>query len=1299
MESVLGNLVSRVKGWQSLPSESSSQTKVAPKSQRRARPTRSVPSNLDLHYITHQLLAVSEPLHATEPTYNDTGRDGPMLPVASRDVPVDSDEHAVVDHPQSTTTQQLPQTKDTTNNNKKKSQNIHRPRKRPRSKGNSPADLVAFLDRHHSSTKDPPKPSYLLFSLSDDPPDDRTLLLLRRQIVRLPWRNVSSTRGMDATAAPLSQPGVSETPTLRSMLHVCYALSAWLGPVDEHEMEPATNEGGASHDRVAVVYCANGKTRTAIALACFLKFSGQVKRTSDGFCHFLERRCCLGGDSDSVEPRMILKELPASLHSFFRNFDSLVETGRFMNTKPLMLRAIALQGVPVEDKPRLDIWDSWGRHVYSSHALVGQTASHEISEWQRNRVKTNVTDDSTNSMDDSPGSSESSRVLSSPRIQESQWADEEGFYRVNVVLEGDFCLLCRFGGDHADDVADSSKIIFRYVNTTGFLGAGGTYELPRSKVDLMRRYADFFDDEEFLLSLVFESHWSCVDPVEAALLRNLCSEDNLPPILNGFDAMELGWEIISNHHSAKPAACDVQNFLLRFAKDLVECPEHLVSLSLQLNNLNFESSSAALLSGMFSEWWGDEDVFDEDREDQNGSPSLLSTESMVFPPNSVLDILHGSDEFSQLPTSDILLRRQTSSDGEERQLTGARAIYHVSPLTAPHAQAVTSSFSLGHTPPYYLRQVAPEGGAQPLLPFVERDSFRISSIAPIDDMDNEIATNLLFRMKHPGVDLDDLLDLARSSRRWASSSDSNDRGVNSFTLSTIAEDSSANETTKDKGVAPEVTNIQSSSAVREISSNEADDSVPLREDPKFEKYFRMLSKGIPDGAVRNALSRDGLDPNILDLDPCRSYESQANQSKEEPANSNPPLRDHPKYEKYFRMLSKGLPEGAVRNALTRDGLDPSILDLDPAIPLEQQSPGASADTGESDPALQDDPKYEKYFRMLSKGLPDGAVRNALSRDGLDPSILDLDRTKSLASQKAAGDDREGKDGPPLREDPLYTKYFRMLSKGLPDGAVRNAILRDGLDPSILDLDPEKSLSSQKKAKETPPSSGPKLKDDPKYKKYFLMLSRGLPDGAVRNALLRDGLDPSVLDLDPEKSLASQTPSVGETDTGIALRDDPEWKKYFKMINMGIPIGSVKNAVTRDGKDPSVIDLDPTKSLEFQQPLARRRQSSIRKKKTVRRKKIYWNPIDPKQVKEDSIWSIVKGRVNMRNLKYDVKEFEDLFTESADPAERKKKAAVAVSQKTKKSVQVIDGKRSMNGGIILLRLKLDYKEIARMVDGM
>lgn len=67
----------------------------------------------------------------------------------------------------------------------------------------------------------------------------------------------------------------------------------------------------------------------------------------------------------------------------------------------------------------------------------------------------------------------------------------------------------------------------------------------------------------------------------------------------------------------------------------------------------------------------------------------------------------------------------------------------------------------------------------------------------------------------------------------------------------------------------------------------------------------------------------------------------------------------------------------------------------------------------------------------------------------------------------------------------------------------------------------------------------------------------------------------------------------------------------------------------------------------------------------------------------------------------MKEFENLFTESSNPAEKKKQARSGgeKSSKQKKSIQVIDGKRDMNGGIILARLKLEYSKLANMVDRM
>lgn len=479
---------------------------------------------------------------------------------------------------------------------------------------------------------------------------------------------------------------------------------------------------------------------------------------------------------------------------------------------------------------------------------------------------------------------------------------------------------------------------------------------------------------------------------------------------------------------------------------------------------------------------------------------------------------------------------------------------------------------------------------------------------------------------------------------------------------------------------------------KEESSNE---DVPLKDDPCFAKYYKMLKMQLPRGAVENAMIRDNADLTLLDLDPEKSLKSQQGNAI---SDRDPPLKDDPCFAKYYKMLKMMLPRGAVENAMVRDGADVTLLDLDPEKSLKSQR-GASLVEDEG-PPLKDDPCFAKYYKMLKMQLPRGAVENAMARDGVDVTLLDLDPEKSLKSQRGCPSTTADTD-PPLKDDPAFSKYYKMLKMGLPRGAVENAMNRDGADTTLLDLDPEKSVASQRGGGVV--DDGPPLKDDPSFSKYYKMLKMGLPRGAVENAMNRDGADASMLDLDPDKSLVSQR-GGGVVDEGPPLKDDPVFSKYYKMLKMGLPRGAVENAMSRDGADISILDLDPEKSLSSQRKgdaasKGPARGAALKKKKRVKRRKIFWSPIDPGQIKEDSIWSMVKGKFHMDKLNYDIKEFEDLFTESPDINAKQKSQQQKTAKPEKKSVQVIDGKRSMNGGIVLKRLKMDYKIIAEVVNAM
>lgn len=1248
---------------------------------------------------------------------------------------------------------------------------------------NSPGTMVTFLDQRHGRNH------YLAYSMTNESPDDRTLLLFRRQIVQLGWWSPCMDR--------------SETPSISKLLKACYAIHAYL------QLDPSN---------VALVYCANGKTRTAIVSACYLRFAGMVRTSEEGFLHFLSKRGIL-------RPNDVLRQVPPSLKLFFAQFDKVLDLGCFLNRKPLLLKAIALQGVPVEDQPCLDIWDSSQQHVYSSHPEMWQ---HDASLQRRMANKSG-----------------------------SQWADEEGFYKVNVILDGDFLLLCRFGGDFAQEtkVHDPSKILFRYANTTGFISGGCPYELPSQQVDLMRRYAKNFDEEEFLVTLLFEADWEYVGgekdnelPETYANRLKTTSETCGERVWRSHEeeACEEGWKVIFARHSVRPSSVDIAAFK-RFGRDrnMMRCSNHLVALSLKLTDYDYKKAVVLLLESPAFSWWQglrstpgttvqSKAVHDEkeetkcDRSDQLDKEITKSIEAMEEEATqdilSILDRIDVSVNLEEPDRRRLDRFKEGAKDAREaitplENLGTTSQREHQTPLHGlclqdsgwmvptimyPRRGDVVRSFGFSQqrnvsgegalAMPKSVASLAMERKPKPTLPYFPRDKPAIlippskasrndgeadakNYTFPVYDPTLQAAKELHAQLRHTGVTLEGLVQLSENSKTWtepamivdeaipthASEPESTEEPPNAEPRDSsmnrdakekkekkwkddqraeaeekqkASDEKGLSEAVDERGLPQEVLNQEGTDGSNEVplkddpgyakyfkmiklgmpkeqvlhamKRDEKDpmvldldptkslesqvrddgDGSPLQDDPEYAKYFKMIKLGMPKEQVEHAMKRDEKDPGILNLDPTRSLQSQLE------SGDGPPLKDDPEFSKYFRMLKLGMPKEQVVHAMTRDEKDVKILDLDPTKSLKSQK-SLYEDDG---PPLQDDPEYAKYFKMLKMGMPKEQVTHAMTRDDKDVMILDLDPTKSLKSQQVEGN----ADGPPLKDDPEYSKYFKMLAMKLPMGAVRNALVRDGKDPTIMDLDPNRSVKSQSGGgRADVEDSGPPLKDDPEYVKYFKMLAMNLPMGAVKNALARDGKDPAIMDLDPSKSVKSQLggESAEEKDTGIALKDDPEYAKYFKMEKMGLPRDAVKNALVRDGKDPGIMDLDPNKSVAFQ--IKRNAPSgtkkSAKKKKKVRRKKIYWNPIDPGKLKEDSMWNIVRDYVAMDKLTYDEKEFEELFTESAETSDKKKKKEP--QKEVKKLVQVIDPKRSMNGGIVLARLKTDHAKVAEYVNKM
>lgn len=66
---------------------------------------------------------------------------------------------------------------------------------------------------------------------------------------------------------------------------------------------------------------------------------------------------------------------------------------------------------------------------------------------------------------------------------------------------------------------------------------------------------------------------------------------------------------------------------------------------------------------------------------------------------------------------------------------------------------------------------------------------------------------------------------------------------------------------------------------------------------------------------------------------------------------------------------------------------------------------------------------------------------------------------------------------------------------------------------------------------------------------------GIPTDAVRHALQKEGKDPNIIDMDPSKSYDSQTHGFVTNAKVVspALKDDPEFSKFFKVTNIDFVI--------------------------------------------------------------------------------------------------------------------------------------------------
>ncbi|KUF80254.1 WASH complex subunit CCDC53 [Phytophthora nicotianae] len=97
-----------------------------------------------------------------------------------------------------------------------------------------------------------------------------------------------------------------------------------------------------------------------------------------------------------------------------------------------------------------------------------------------------------------------------------------------------------------------------------------------------------------------------------------------------------------------------------------------------------------------------------------------------------------------------------------------------------------------------------------------------------------------------------------------------------------------------------------------------------------------------------------------------------------------------------------------------------------------------------------------------------------------------------------------------------------------------------------------------------------VKDDPDFTKYFKLKSMNMPIDQIKTKMKSDGVSPDLLDTPDAVSPNDSGPEKGAY-IPMTVANDPAFKKYFKLKDMSMPEDQIKMKMEAEGVDPRLLD--------------------------------------------------------------------------------------------------------------------------------
>ncbi|KAG6604508.1 putative coiled-coil protein [Phytophthora cinnamomi] len=301
----------------------------------------------------------------------------------------------------------------------------------------------------------------------------------------------------------------------------------------------------------------------------------------------------------------------------------------------------------------------------------------------------------------------------------------------------------------------------------------------------------------------------------------------------------------------------------------------------------------------------------------------------------------------------------------------------------------------------------------------------------------------------------------------------------------------------------------------EEQQSDAPPVLKLKDDPVYAKYFTMRRLGIPDQVIEHKLLMDGMDPNILNMDP----------EGPSPSGGLAPTMDAEPTGPILPIMPPPLPRSEDESS----SADDERMELPPPPPSLSEPRAAerrpSGNIGmpfpPPPPPISPTSSFGGPASLFGDGPPAPPPPPPSSTGRPAPPVSEMESSSDDDIEEFAVDEPPAADSGvmKLKDDPAFEKYFKMRKLGMPDGVIQHKLMMDGVTLDILNMDPEGPSPNATGAASLDTAPTAPDCDEVRVYKYFAGAVIKLPTTySLDDSSQLDRVSPPIRALVPEASI-------------------------------------------------------------------------------------------------------------------------------------------------------------------------------------